>query len=84
MPHTSPQITLQVQHDVNSSEAATDFQRVLNLATSIIGNSEQALRWMGTPVRALDYLTPVSLMGSQGGAEAVEAVLHRLEHGISA
>jgi putative toxin-antitoxin system antitoxin component (TIGR02293 family) len=68
--------------EASSKDAATNFQRIFELAQSVMGGSEQALRWMGTPVRALDYLTPVSLLGSKDGIEAVETILARLEHGI--
>jgi uncharacterized protein (DUF2384 family) len=37
---------------------------------------------MGTPVQALDYATPVSLLATGKGREAVMVVLGRLEHGV--
>jgi putative toxin-antitoxin system antitoxin component (TIGR02293 family) len=55
---------------------------IIRRAVEVIGNREYALRWLGTPVRALHYATPISILGSKEGQEAVLTVLGRLEHGI--
>ncbi len=55
---------------------------VIAKAVEVIGDRSEALRWMGTPVRALNYATPVSLLGTPKGREAVVTVLGRLEHGV--
>lgn len=55
---------------------------VIERATEVIGNRDRALRWMGTPVQALNYATPVSLLGSKKGRNAILATLHNLEHGV--
>jgi hypothetical protein len=57
--------------------------QVIQRAVEVIGNEAEALRWMGTPVRALNYATPISLLGSVEGPQAVLTVLGRLEHGIA-
>ena len=59
-----------------------DEAGVLARAVEVIGGMEEAARWMGTPVQALDYATPASLMGSRKGRQAVITVLGRLEHGV--
>ena len=66
------------------SDALTSdaFERVHQRAKEVIGDSDQALRWMGTPVRALHYATPISLLNSRQGQYAVLSVLGRLEHGL--
>jgi hypothetical protein len=46
------------------------------------GDREKAMRWLGTPVRALDYATPISLLGTGDGATRVEDVLGRMEQGV--
>lgn len=51
-------------------------------AQEVFGDKDKALRWMGTPVRALNYATPISLLGSKEGAKAVLDVLTRVEHGV--
>jgi putative toxin-antitoxin system antitoxin component (TIGR02293 family) len=64
--------------------APTQFhiEVILKRATEVIGTREKAMRWLGTPVRALDYATPISLISSDTGAEWVLATLTNLEHGI--
>lgn len=59
-----------------------DEAGVLARAVEVIGAKDEALRWMETPVVALDNATPVSLMGSRKGRQAVIQVLGRLEHGV--
>ena len=61
---------------------AASLDKFLSRATEVIGDREQALRWLGTPVRALDFATPVSQLATPQGKEAVETVLTRLEHGV--
>src|SRR5260370_14903414 len=56
------------------------FDRVLERAMEVIGNQEEALRWLGTPVRALNCATPISLLRDVHGQNAVLAVLSRLVH----
>lgn len=55
---------------------------VIDRAIEVIGDREKALRWMGTPVRALDYATPISLLSRPDGEERVMTVLMQLEHGV--
>lgn len=55
---------------------------VLERAIAVIGDRSSAMRWLGTPVRALDYATPISLMHNVDGCERVLAVLGRIEHGV--
>ncbi len=55
---------------------------VLRRAVEVIGSEADAMRWMGTPVRALGYATPISLLHDASGYEAVRVVLGRLEHGV--
>lgn len=47
-----------------------------------IGDREQAMRWLGTPVRALDFATPISMLGTKEGVEKVMDVLGQMEHGV--
>jgi putative toxin-antitoxin system antitoxin component (TIGR02293 family) len=51
-------------------------------AIAVIGDEAEAMRWMGTPVRALDYATPISLIHTTKGRQDVRVVLSRLEHGV--
>lgn len=51
-------------------------------AVAVIGDREEALRWLGTPVRALGYATPIAKLATPAGTNAVLAVLDQLEQGV--
>lgn len=55
---------------------------VIRHAVEVIGNPADAMRWLGTPVRALNFATPISLLHDPKGREDVLTVLGRLEHGV--
>jgi len=57
-------------------------RKVIKDASRIMGSEDIAMRWLGTPVRALDFATPISLLGSEKGVERVCDVLGQMEHGI--
>jgi putative toxin-antitoxin system antitoxin component (TIGR02293 family) len=58
------------------------FEDVVNRATEVFANQEKALRWLGTPVGALQYSTPISLLGHPDGRQAVLDTLDKIEHGV--
>ncbi len=60
----------------------TAYSAVLKRAIEVIGDQAEAMRWMGTPVRSLDYSTPISLLPTREGRKAVLATLEKLEHGV--
>ncbi len=60
--------------------ASTDA--LIDFATDVIGERETALRWMGTPIHARDYATPISLLNSADGFKRITAVLEQLQHGV--
>jgi putative toxin-antitoxin system antitoxin component (TIGR02293 family) len=55
---------------------------VIRRTVEVIGDQSDAMRWLGTPVRALNYATPISLLHDSQGRDAVLAVLGRLENGV--
>jgi putative toxin-antitoxin system antitoxin component (TIGR02293 family) len=55
---------------------------IVDRAIAVIGDKNEALRWLGTPVRALNYATPISLVATAVGRKAVFSTLDRLEHGV--
>lgn len=59
-----------------------DIEPVVARAIEVIGSREEALRWLGTPIRALDYATPISRLNDSASQEEVLAVLTQLEHGV--
>lgn len=56
--------------------------QVIDRATEVIGNREEAMRWLGTPVRGLDFATPISLLATEEGTERVNDILGQMEHGV--
>lgn len=49
------------------ADSPTSIDAFIDRATEVLGDRETALRWMGTPVQALDYSTPVSLLTTDAG-----------------
>jgi len=72
----------QSQPAANRSTRKTAIQKVIDRATDVIGDRDEALRWIGTPVPALDYATPISLLATSKGKDRVLATLDNLEHGV--
>jgi len=72
------------QHAVRVSREnpSLDESTVLDRAIEVIGDKGEAMRWLGTPVRALGYATPISLLHDLKGRKSVIATLARLEHGV--
>ena len=46
----------------------------------MIGDSKEAMRWMGTPVRSLGLATPEFLLAAKKGTDAVLAVPGWIEY----
>ena len=61
---------------------ATDRETVICRAIEVIGDEKEAMRWLDTPVPALGYSTPISLLVNPDGQTAVLNVLTQLEHGV--
>lgn len=59
-----------------------ELTRAVARSTEVFGDEESALRWLGTPVAALDYATPISCLGTHRGALRVDDVLTQIEHGV--
>jgi len=57
--------------------------RTLALAIEVLGSVEKARRWMRKDNRALGGASPLSLLDTDVGAEAVDDVLTRVEQGAS-
>jgi putative toxin-antitoxin system antitoxin component (TIGR02293 family) len=55
---------------------------VIQRAVEVMGDEPEAMRWLSTPTRALDYATPVSLLHTQEGIESVLVAMGRFEHGV--
>ena len=55
-------------------------QFLLDRAVQVIGDSKEAMRWMGTPVRSLGLATPEFLLAAKKGTDAVLAVPGWIEY----
>lgn len=64
------------------SDERLQFETVVRRAIEVFANQETALRWLGTPVRALEYATPISLLGQPDGRRDVLKVLDKIEFGV--
>jgi uncharacterized protein (DUF2384 family) len=64
------------------ADPSTSIDALIDLVTEVLGDRETALRWMGAPVQALNYATPVSLLRSDDGFTRVTNVLEQLQHGV--
>jgi putative toxin-antitoxin system antitoxin component (TIGR02293 family) len=58
------------------------IRAVSKRATEVLGGEDEALRWLGSPIRALDFATPISLLGSDAGVQRVIDLLGQMECGI--
>lgn len=68
--------------DPRESERLMRLSRLVLQATEVLGNREKALQWLRAPNRALDGATPFSLLDTDVGTQAAEAVLTRIEYGV--
>lgn len=55
---------------------------VAKRAIEVLGSEDEALRWLGSPIRALDFATPISLLASKHGIKRVYDVLGQMEYGV--
>jgi hypothetical protein len=77
-----PRVNVSVASVGDSGENERFVAAVVEKAIDIIGDREDALRWLGTPIRALGYATPISRLGDDAGAKEVLAVLDQLAQGV--
>ena len=54
----------------------------MELAETVLGSKEAALRWLNRPAPAFDGKIPFELLKTQVGSKAVENVLLAIEHGV--
>ena len=62
------------------SDSAID--PVIDRATEVLGDRQEAMRWLGTAVRGLNFATPISLLATEDGQMRVYGILGQTEHGI--
>lgn len=68
--------------DAHEGERFLRLIRLWSLANDVLGASDKAWRWLGGANRALGGLTPLSLLDTDLGTQAVEDLLGRIEYGV--
>ncbi len=65
-----------------ASQTTARLSHVLDLAERVWGNEGDATEWLNSPHPELDGATPFSLLKTEAGGRAVEALLAALEFGF--
>ena len=67
----------------DESDRLVRAARIVSQAQQLFeGDGASANRWLKTSQPALGGATPVEYAGTEAGAREVEALIHRLEHGV--
>lgn len=66
------------------SEKVVRMGRVMERAAEVFGDMDSAAEWLKVPNRALSGQTPLSMLDTDIGSEAVMDTLGRIEHGVFA
>lgn len=66
----------------SESNAISRVARIYREAVGFFESEASALRWLKTPLPALDGRSPLSLLDTDPGAEAVSVLLRQLAWGI--
>lgn len=64
------------------SDRMMRVQKVLEQALAVFDSRAVAIEWLGSPIRALNGRSPLSLLDTDAGIESVRTVLGRIEHGV--
>lgn len=67
---------------LEQSSKTWNFVRVLARATELLGNQDEAERWISAPVMGLGGQVPLDLLQTPAGLELVNNFLTRLEYGV--
>ena len=68
--------------DPQESERLLRLVRLVTQATDVLGDHRKAIHWLESPNRALEGATPLSLLDTDIGTQAAEAVLTRIDFGV--
>jgi putative toxin-antitoxin system antitoxin component (TIGR02293 family) len=68
--------------DPQESERLLRLVRLVARSTDVLGNRGKAMHWLSASNRALEGAVPLSLLDTDIGTQAIEAVLLRIEHGV--
>jgi putative toxin-antitoxin system antitoxin component (TIGR02293 family) len=67
-----------------ASDRLARMERILFLATEVLGSSEKAARWMTAASRPLEGQLPLQLLDTDIGTQRVEQELYQIKYGIPA
>lgn len=67
-----------------ASDRLARVQRILRLATEVLGSGEKASRWMTAASRPLEGQPPLQLLDTDIGTQRVEQELYQIKYGIPA
>lgn len=67
-----------------ASQTAARLDHILAFATQVWGDEKAATSWLNRPHSELEGATPISLLRTEAGGRAVEAILGALEYGFPA
>lgn len=68
---------------VSDKDLAVLRSRITQRATETFGNPVKASRWLHRPTRPLGMASPLEMLATREGANKVEALLARIEHGVA-
>jgi putative toxin-antitoxin system antitoxin component (TIGR02293 family) len=66
----------------DESERVLRIARIFEKSIEVMGSLELAQQWFRSPVKGLGGKTPLDYSDTEPGAREVEALLHRIEHGV--
>jgi putative toxin-antitoxin system antitoxin component (TIGR02293 family) len=66
----------------DTSERLLRFARLYEIALDVLGDEDEARRWLKTPNVALGGRSPLDYADTEPGAREVEDLLGRLAHGV--
>jgi putative toxin-antitoxin system antitoxin component (TIGR02293 family) len=65
-----------------ASQTAARLSHILAIAERIWGNEKEATEWLNAPHAELEGATPISMLRTEAGGRAIEALLAALEFGF--
>lgn len=69
---------------LDESDRFARVLQIIELATETFGSTDKAHRWLRQPKRRFGGKTPISMLSTSHGAQAVEDMLMQIGHGIAA
>ena len=67
---------------VKTHAPVNQIREIEALAETVLGDREQASKWLSEPNLATDDKAPITLLGDQRGYDRVKNLLLRIEYGV--